>query len=464
MSTSATVPTIAPPDLGERRRLGAILALIIGCQLMLVVDATIVTIAMPTIQRDLHFTQSGLSWVQNAYMLAFGGLLLLGGRAGDLFGRRRVFIAGVLVFTGASMLAGLATSAAWLLAARALQGVGAAFAGPSTLALIATNFADGPPRTRALALFSAIAGVGGSIGLILGGMLTSWASWPWVFFVNVPIGLAIAFLAPRLIAEPQRRPGQIDVAGALTATAGMTLLVYGFIRASEAGWGNGLTLLSFAGAVVVLGAFLAIQARRTHPLMPLRMFIDRTRTSAFGTMFLLVVGMFGSFFLLTQFLQDVLRFSPVTAGVAFLPMTASVFGMVRLVPRLLTRYPPKRILFTGGVLMTAGMAFLTQVDAHTEYLSGLLAPMVLLGLGIGCSVVPLNLIVLGSVPPEDSGLASGVQQTMQWVGGSVGLAVLVSTLDPAKGLAGGVGLTFTVAMTFSAAALLLGALGIRSPR
>jgi len=239
----STVSTRARPELGARRRPGAILALILGCQLMITVDITVVTIALPTIQSDLHFSPTSLSWVQNAYMLTFGGLLLLGGRTGDLFGRRRVFIAGLVVFTGASLLGGLAPTAALLVAARALQGVGAAFAGPSTLALIATNFAEGPARNRALALFSSIVGLGATTGLILGGALLSWASWPWVFFVNVPIGVVIVALAPRLIAQPERRTGRIDVAGALTGTAGMTLFVYGFIRAASNGWGNGLALL-----------------------------------------------------------------------------------------------------------------------------------------------------------------------------------------------------------------------------
>jgi EmrB/QacA subfamily drug resistance transporter len=454
MSSPATLPAAARGVPATRHRPGAILAVILACQLMIAVDASIVTIALPTIQRELHFGAADLSWVQSAYMLPFGGLLLLGGRAGDLFGRRRVFVGGVLLFTLASLLAGLATTAWWLLAARALQGVGAAFAGPSTLALIATNFAEGAPRTRALALFSALSGAGASVGLILGGMLTSWASWPWVFFVNLPVGIAVAVLAPRLITEPDRRPGRVDVAGALTGTAGMVLLVYGFVRAASNGWGDGGTLLSFAGAVLLLGAFLVIQNRVGQPIMPLRLFADRNRAGAYVTMLLAVTGMFGSFFLLTQFLQDVLRFSPLSAGLAFLPMTLSVFGTVRVVPRLIARFSPKALVVAGAALSTLGMAWLTQISANTHFLGGLLGPTVLLGIGMGCVVVPLNVIVLGSVPPADAGAASGIQQTMQWTGGSLGLAVLVT--------AGSAGGAFTLAMLFTAGAFLVALLGIRA--
>jgi EmrB/QacA subfamily drug resistance transporter len=460
MSTPATLPGVRP-DAAARHRPGAILSIILACQLMIVVDATIVTIALPNIQRELGFSPAGLSWVQSAYMLAFGGLLLLGGRAGDLFGRRRVFVGGILLFTFASLLCGLAGAGWWLIAARALQGVGAAFAGPSTLALIATNFAEGPARNRALALFSTMSGAGASVGLILGGMLTSWASWPWVFFVNLPVGLAVAVAAPRLITEPARGTGRVDVAGAVTGTAGMTLLVYGFIRAAADGWSDRFTVLSFVGAVLLLGAFLAIQRRAAQPIMPLHLFADRNRSSAYLTMLLLVVSMFGVFFLLTQFLQDVLGFTPLAAGFAFLPMTLGVFGMAQIVPRLLTRYGPKPLVLTGGLLGTAGMAWLTGVTSSTGYVSGLLGPMVLLGIGLGCCVVPLTVTVLSSVPPHESGVASGIQQTMQWVGGSLGLAILVSSADLTHGLAGGAGNAFTLAVIFMGCALVVALLGIR---
>jgi predicted MFS family arabinose efflux permease len=247
----------------------------------------------------------------------------------------------------------------------------------------------------------------------------------------------------------------VDVAGALTGTAGMILLVYGFVRAASNGWGERFTLLSFAGAVALLCGFLVIQARTAQPVMPLRLFADRNRGGAYLTMLLTVTGMFGVFFLLTQFLQDVLRYRPLAAGLAFLPMTMSVFGTVRVVPRLIARFAPKRIVLVGGVLSTAGMAWLTGVSASTGYVSGLLGPSVLLGIGIGCSVVPLNVIVLGSVPAPDAGAASGIQQTMQWVGGSLGLAVLVT--------AGATGAAFVVAMIFSGCAFVVALAGIRNP-
>jgi EmrB/QacA subfamily drug resistance transporter len=474
MSTSATLSSGAQTDRRARKsRPAAILAVILAAQLMMAVDITIVTIALPNVQADLHFSPTDLSWVQNAYLLAFGGLLLLGGRVGDLFGRRRVFVAGVLVFTVASLLAGLSGSASWLLAARALQGVGAALAGPSTLALIATNFAEGPARNRALAWFSSLTGAGSSVGLILGGVLTSAASWPWVFFVNLPIGITVAVLAPRLIAQPERRAGRIDVLGALVGTAGMLSLVYGFIRAAGVGWGDRLTLLSFAGAVVLLVLFVILQTRVAQPIMPLRLFADRNRSAAFVTMLLLVAGMFGMFFLLTQFLQDVLGYGPVTAGVAFLPLTLGVFTMAQTVPTLVARFGQRRVMITGAVLMTAGMAWLTGVSASTSYAGGLLVPMLLFGVGIGCCSIPLTMIVLSSVPPEESGIVAGLQQTMQYAGGALGLAVLVSVFgtagrgggaDPRQVLADGIGSALVAALIFTGCALLVVLFAIKPGR
>ena len=475
MSTSATLSSGAQngPTATKTRR-AAILAVILAAQLMIAVDVTVVTIALPNVQQDLHFSPTDLSWVQNAYTLAFGGLLLLGGRAGDLFGRRRVFVAGVLVFTVASLLSGLATSAAWLLAARALQGVGAAFAGPSTLALIATNFAEGPARARALAWFSSLTGAGASIGMILGGVLTDVASWPWIFFINLPIGLAVAVLAPRLIAQPDRGSGRIDVAGALVGTAGMLALVYGFIQAAGSGWDDDWTVLSFAAAAVLLVGFVIMQTRIREPIMPLRLFANRDRSAAYVTMLLLVAGMFGMFFLLTQFLQDVLGYSPVAAGLAFLPLTAGVFVMAQTVPMLISRFGQKRVLIGGGLLMTAGMAWLTGVSADTGYAGGLLGPMLLFGIGIGCCTLPLTMIVLSSVEPRESGVVSGLQQTMQWAGGSLGLAVLVSVFgtagrgaggsDPRQVLADGIDTALVAALIFVVGALLVAAIAIRPRR
>src|SRR5512132_176452 len=290
-----------PPAPGAARRghhPGIALAVIAASQLMVVLDATIVNIALPHIREALNFSTTSLSWVLNAYTLTFGGLLLLGGRAGDILGRRRVFITGILLFSLASLLGGLATSSGWLLAARALQGVGGAIASPTALALITTNFAEGPARNRAFGVFAAVSGSGAAVGLLLGGMLTSWLSWRWVLFVNVPIGILLAVAAPLYIAESERQPGRFDVAGALTSTAGMTSLVYGFIRAAQEGWSDAGTIASFAAAVVLLLAFLLVETRTAQPITPLHMFRNRNRAGSYAIMLALAAALFGMFFFL----------------------------------------------------------------------------------------------------------------------------------------------------------------------
>jgi EmrB/QacA subfamily drug resistance transporter len=413
-----------------------VLAVIVGCQLMIGLDTAIVTIALPDVQRGLHVSPGGLAWIQNAYMLTFGGLLLLGGRAGDILGRRRVFVTGVVVFTLASLLGGLATAGGWLVAARALQGLGAAIAGPSALALIAISF-EGPARVRALSIFSAVVGAGGAIGMLAGGVLTDWASWRWVFFVNVPLGVVLALAAPRCIRETERRPGRFDLAGALTSTTGMLALVYGFIRAGSDGWRDARTLISFALAAVLLGLFMVIERRARQPIMPLHLFADRDRAGAFANMLLLCAGMFGMFYFLTQFLQDVLGFGPLQAGAAFLPMVLMQFACVRTVPRLLPRFGSKPVVVTGAALVTAGLAWLSLISDGSGYATSVLGPMLLMGMGGGLSIMPLNLIILSSVPPQESGAASGLAQTMIWAGGGLGSAVLVTVFGTASRHAAG---------------------------
>ncbi len=408
------------------------LAVIVTCQLMLILDGTIVNIALPNIQRSLNFSASDLSWVLNAYALAFGGLLLLGGRAGDILGRRRLFIAGIVVFTAASLLGGFATSAEWLLASRAAQGLGAAMAAPSALALVLTTFPEGSGRTRALSIFSAVSAFGASLGLIAGGLLTSFVSWRWVMFVNVPIGIAIVLLAPRFIAESERNDGRFDVLGALTGTVGTVSLVYGFIRASSYGWSDILTVVAFASAVILLALFVFVERRASQPIMPLRLFTDRNRASGYLNMLLIPAAAFGTFFFLTQFVQNVLGFSPVMAGLSFLPLSLTILGFSQAVPRLLPRFGAKLLLISGGALITAGMIWLTQVSAATGYLSGLLGPMLLLGVGFGLSFTPLTVVILSGVPGRDSGAASGLLQTMQQVGGSLGIAMLVTQFGTAS--------------------------------
>ncbi|MDX6717395.1 MAG: hypothetical protein QOH30_3953, partial [Baekduia sp.] len=334
-------------DGGAAHNSNLVLGIILAGYLMIVVDASVIITALPTIPAALHFSSAGLTWVQSAYTLTFGGLLLLGARAGDILGRRRVFVAGVALFSVASLVAGLSQSAGMLLGARAVQGAGAAIAAPSTLALLTTSFREGPERTRALAWYSAVAGGGGSAGLVLGGMLTNWVSWRWGMFINVPIGLALMYLVPRHLPETERHSGRFDLAGAATSTLGMTALVYGFVRAASDGWGERITVASFVAGVVLLSAFVLTELRAEQPITPLRLFASRERSGAYAARIMVVGGMFSMFFFLTQFLQGVLGYNPLQAGIAFLPMTAVMFGMVRIVPRIAHRIGNMALLIGG---------------------------------------------------------------------------------------------------------------------
>jgi EmrB/QacA subfamily drug resistance transporter len=414
-----------------RDRRGLALALVLGAQLMIILDMTVVNIALPSIARGLHFSAPSLSWVLNAYTLTFGGLLLLGGRAGDILGRRRVFMAGLAVFTAASLAGGLATSAGMLLAARAVQGVGGAIATPAVLAMITASFAEGRERARALGIYTAVVMGGGSLGLVLGGVITEWLSWRWVLFVNVPIGIMVVLAAPLFLPETQRQPGHFDVAGALTSTAGMILLVYGIIRAGADGWTNQVALAAFAAAVILLALFLLRESRAAQPITPLRLFTDRNRAGSYVTRLLLVAGMFGMFFFLTQFVQNILHFTPLQAGISFLPMTAALFAVSRLSPRLVSVFDPKILMVVGMLPVIAGMTWLSRISVGTSYAAGVLGPMLLLGAGMGVVFVPLTMASLAGVRPEDSGAASSMVNVMQQVGGSLGLAVLVTAYTTA---------------------------------
>jgi EmrB/QacA subfamily drug resistance transporter len=424
-------PFTARPIARESSRT-MVLAIILATYLMIILDASIVITALPDIHESLGFSSTGLSWVQNAYTLTFGGLLLLGARAGDLLGRRRVFMTGIAVFTIASLLGGLAPSAGLLLAARALQGVGAAIAAPAALALLMTTFAEGAERTRALALYSAVASGGGSIGLVLGGMLTDWISWRWGLFVNVPIGLAIVLLAPRFLPETERRSGRFDVTGALTSTLGMTALVYGFVRAASDGWGDTGTLASFAVSVVLLAGFVMTELRAKQPITPLRLFASRERSGAYAARVLLVSGMFASFFFLTQYLQGVRDYSPLKAGLAFLPMTGVMFAMVRVVPRITPRVGATRVLIGGLALALAGMVLLSRVGDGTAYFPEIALPLVLVGLGVGLAFTPLTAAGIAGVAPADAGAASGLVNVAHQLGGSLGLGILVTVFASAS--------------------------------
>lgn len=431
MPVTSAAPSGADTRVPERRS-AIVLAVIVITQLMVILDGTVVTIAMPKIQQALDFSPASLSWVQNAYALAFGGLLLLGARAGDLLGRRRVFITGVTIFTAASLLGGLAPNAELLLAARVLQGVGGAIAAPAALTLLMLTFPEGPERIKALGLYSLVSSGGASIGLVVGGMLTDWASWRWGLFINVPIGIALVIAARRSLAETPRQQGRFDVAGALTSTVGITAVVYGFIRVAEIGWTAPEVLTAFAVGVVLLAAFVVVERRAAHPITPLRLFADRTRVSAYLAMFLVVGTMFGMFFFLTQFLQGVLGFSPLVAGLAFLPLTGLLFATVRLVPRVIDRIGSDRLMLAGGAMLVIGMVWLMQITVDSSYAAAVVGPLVLFGLGAGLVFVPLTSHALTGVQPEDAGAASGLLNVLQQVGGALGLGILVTVFGTAS--------------------------------
>jgi EmrB/QacA subfamily drug resistance transporter len=442
----------------ERDRRGIALAIVLGAQLMIILDMTVVNIALPHIASGLHFSEPSLSWVLNAYTLTFGGLLLLGGRAGDILGRRRVFIAGIALFTVASLAGGLATSAAWLLAARAVQGVGGAIASPAVLALIAASFSEGRERTRALSIYTAVAMGGGSLGLVLGGVITEWVSWRWVLFINVPIGILVALTAPLFLPESERQPGRFDLAGAFTSTAGMASLVYAFIQAASHGWGNRLTIAAVAAAVVLLTLFLVNESRVAQPITPLRLFADRGRAGSYVTRLLLVAGMFGMFYFLTQFVQEELGFSPLRAGLSFLPMTGALFAVSRFSPRLMARFGGKALMVAGLIPAVVGMTWLSRISPSSDYLSGVLGPMLLLGAGMGVAFVPLTMASLAGVRPQESGAASSMVNVTQQVGGSLGLAILVTAYSTAikhQSVVHAMGSAFTLAAIFDLIALLI---------
>ncbi|QGV76940.1 MFS transporter [Streptomyces ficellus] len=426
-------PTPASQSATPERGGGNAMALLViaSCQLMVVLDITIVNIALPHIQSSLNFSTTNLSWVVNAYTLTFGGLLLLGGRAGDILGRRRVFIFGVLLFVLASLLGGLAQNSGQLLAARALQGVGGAIASPTSLALISTTFKEGPERNRAFGVFAAVSAGGSAIGLLAGGLLVEWLDWRWVLFVNVPIGLLIVLATPKWIKESERHPGNFDITGALTSTLGMVLLVYGFIRAAQDGWSDALTVTSFALAVVFLALFIFVERRSRQPITPLHMFADRNRAGTYAIMLSLAAAMFGMFFFLTLFVQNVLDFSPLRAGLAFLPVSAIIAVGAGLASQLLPKYGPKPFMVTGGLLAAAGLAWLTLTDVHSTYLGSVLGPMLVFGLGMGMEFVALTLMALSNVRVEETGAASGLLNATQQVGGSLGLSILVTMFGTA---------------------------------
>jgi EmrB/QacA subfamily drug resistance transporter len=417
-----------PPATGNRR-LGLALVVIASAQLMVVLDATIVNVALPHVERALGFSGSGLEWVVNAYAVTFGGLLLLGGRAGDILGRRRVFILGLLLFSAASLLGGFATSQWWLLTARAVQGAGGAVIAPTALALITTNFPEGQPRNRAFGVYSAMAGAGSAVGLLLGGVLTTYLSWRWVLFVNVPIGIVVAAAAPRVLSESPRRPGRIDVAGAVTGTGGIALLVYGLSKAATGAdgishWGDAQVLASLTVSVVLLVSFVLIERRSPHPLLPMRVLADRNRSGAYLVMLCIGTAIFGLFFFLTLFMQSVLGYSALRTGIAYLPLAIGIVAGSALASPLVPRTGPRPLIVAGVAAVAGGMFWFSRLTEHAGYAGQLLGPMVVTSLGLGLFFVPLSLVALHKVAERDSGVAASLLNTGQQVGGAIGLALL----------------------------------------
>lgn len=480
-STQAPVQKAGKARLDWRASLA--LAIIVSCQLMLIIDSSIVNVALPSIQRSLDFSSADLAWIPSIYTLVFGGLLLAGARAGDIWGRRRMLLAGIAIFTVASLLGGFAANPAWLLTTRAAQGLGAALAGPSTLSLIAANFPEGPARNRALGAFSMAAGLGVALGYLLGGVLTSELSWRWVLFVNVPFGAAVIALVPRFIAEPGHHPGRIDWIGAVTSTLGMSALTYAFIRVGQAGWSDSQALAAFATAIILTAGFVAWQARAAYPVMPLRLLAHRNRAAGMAAMFLLAIPLTGTIYFLSQLLQEAYGMSALRAGLAVLPMAATQIVAARVAPRLVARVGPKPVTITGIVLITAATAWLSQITASSGYLAGILGPVIAFGLGIGLCFMPLNMMIVAGVPRAASGAVSGLLQTMQRIGGSVGVAVLVTAFGitarhtaahPQPGistitqahriLADGIAAGFTLGTLFCGCALLLAVFAIRQVR
>jgi EmrB/QacA subfamily drug resistance transporter len=411
------------------RRLGLALLVIATAQLMVVLDATIVNVSLPHIQRALGFSGGGLEWVVNAYSVTFGGLLLVGGRAGDIFGRRRVFIFGLLLFSAASLLGGFATSQWWLITARVVQGVGGAVIAPTALALITTNFPEGGERNRAFGVYAAMAGAGSAAGLVLGGVLTTYASWRWVLFVNVPIGVLVAAAAPRVLAESPRRPGRIDVAGAITGTGGVALLVYGLSKAATGSdvvshWGDAPVLASLAVSVVLLVSFVLIERRSSRPLLPIRVLADRNRAGAYLIMLCVSTGLFGLFFFLTLFIQNVLGYSAIRSGIAYLPFAVGVVLASALASQLMPRIGARPLIVVGTAAVAGGMFWFSRLTEHAGYASQLLGPMLVSSFGLGMVFVPLALVALHNVADQDSGVASSLLNAAQQVGGAIGLALL----------------------------------------
>jgi EmrB/QacA subfamily drug resistance transporter len=411
----------------DRRRWLA-LAVIVAAQFMVVLDVAIVNVALPSIKTDLHFSQPNLQWVISAYAIFFGGLLLLGGRLGDLLGRRRLFIAGLAIFTASSLACGVSWSESSLIAFRAVQGLGGALLAPAALSILITTFSEGRERNLALGIWGAASGSGGAAGVLLGGVLTSYLSWSWVFFVNVPIGTALVAATPWLLRESRSGATHrhFDVSGAVSVTSSLMLLVYAVTRTADSGWANGLTLALLAASAVLMAGFIAIELRSPHPLLPMRIF--RMRTLAAANVIALLVGsiMFSQFFLQTLYMQDVLHYSPIQSGAAFVTMTLAILVFSNVAQMLVGRIGVRRVLTTGLVLDTVSLILLTRLPVDGHYFTNLFPAYLIGGLGMALIFVPMTIAGLTGVSREDAGVASGLINTSRQIGGAVGLAAVSS--------------------------------------
>jgi len=464
VAVSVTAEPTSTPDPNRWRAL----AVLSVAYLMVILDVSIVNVALPSIQKSLDFSTSGLEWVVSGYALTFGGFLLLGGRSGDLLGRRRVFMAGLVLFCFFSLLCGLAVSAAMLIATRALQGAAAAVLSPSVFSIVTVTFEEGSERNKALGILGAIAGSGAAIGLLLGGVLTEFVGWEWIFFVNVPIGLGVLLLVRRVVRE-SRAPEMarhFDVAGAVTVTGGLMLLVYGLTRAPTVGWGSAETIASFVGSAVLIAAAFLIERRSRSPLVDLNIFRRRTLTGANVIGLMLGMILFGMFFLLTLYQQDVLGYSPLRTGLNSLAIALAVIGASGISQALVTRIGVRPVLMIGLALLGGGLAYYTQISVDGSYLTDLLPGFLLTGVGLGFAFAPVSIAALSGVTGREAGLASGLITTSQQIGGAIGLAILttVSTTRTNNLLADGVAtptaltdgfkLAFTVGVGFAVIALV----------
>jgi EmrB/QacA subfamily drug resistance transporter len=416
------------PSTTLQDRKGLALVLLAAAQFIVVLDASIVNVALPSIGRDLHFSQDDLSWVVNAYTLTFGGFLLLGGRMADLLGRRRLFVSGLILFALASLAGGLAQSAGWLVAARAVQGLGAALLSPAALSILTNTFTEGAERNKALGVWGAVAGSGGAAGVLFGGMLTQWAGWEWVLFVNVPVGALVAVMSVRTLLESRNAgPRHFDVAGAVSVTAGLSLIVYSLVRANQVGWTSAQTLVLGAVGIALVAAFVVIELRTRAPLVPFPgIFRLRTISGINITALFIAMALFSMFFFISLYMQQVLGYDALKAGISYLPLAGGIIVSAGAASSLVTRFGFKPVLMVGLLLTGGGLVWFAQVSPDGSYLGDILFPSLLAAVGLGLSFVPMTIAAVAGVRPDEAGLASGLINTSQQVGGALGLAILAT--------------------------------------